>query len=200
VNRKTTTSFRPAAIATVLLGLSAGAFSLWVNAGDLEPPGPPAPTMKSLREIPPTWSLSLGSSDGDAEGCNSRRFTCVLGGQAVLDNETGLVWPRHVNAFNRVTWSGGRSVCAAFFSTHAGWRLPSFNELSSLLRDLPADAPFTFLGSREARFWTMTVDANNPLRAWTVSSEPGVAPVVTRFKTDLLFHVCVRAPGALHAY
>ena len=72
-----------------LLGLTLAAS--WVgiiNAGSLDPTGSPAPTMKSLDEIPGSWSRMLSSTGG----CNSERFDCVLGSdQGVLDRETGLV-------------------------------------------------------------------------------------------------------------
>jgi hypothetical protein len=145
----------------VLLGLLTLTASL-SSAGDLEPPGPPAPTMKSLDEIPPTWSQVLDSADGEPDGCNSTRFKCVMGGDAVLDLETGLLWERTPSAA-AVGWVAAIDICDRLSTgNRAGWRLPRIEELRSLVDPsqsdpaLPLSHPFLF--SDQTNFWSSSTD------------------------------------------
>jgi hypothetical protein len=138
----------------------------------LEPTGPPGPTMKTLDEIPPTWSQVLPANDG-ADPCNSSRFQCVLPtatnptGVAVLDKETGLVWQREPwglisTTFNE-NWADASSGCHALvLGGRMGWRLPTVEELLSLVdrtgqagQYLPAGHPFTQISTTDG-YWTAT--------------------------------------------
>jgi hypothetical protein len=133
--------------------LSALLLSMWmaspVVAGELEPSAPPAPTMKTLDQIPPTWSHVLPAA---------QRFQLVLGGVAVLDKETGLVWERVPSANQMFMWDAGGPEKNAFrrcnnltLGNRKGWRLPSIQELASLIDPsvpdpglkLPVGHPFT---------------------------------------------------------
>ena len=58
-----------------------------VSGGSLEPPGPVGSTMKTLEQIPGSWSRQLGALGPDI--CDTPRFECVLGGFAIHDRETG---------------------------------------------------------------------------------------------------------------
>lgn len=133
-----------------------------LSAGELEPPGPPAPTMKSLDEVPPVWSQQLDSTDGDPQsGCDSSRFRCVMNGEAILDLETGLVWTRVVDPTER-TWNHALDQCAAgvMVGGRLGWRLPKLEELLSL-QDRTQPAPrlppgHPFVGVTLALYWSST--------------------------------------------
>lgn len=120
-------------ITVVLICLAIACFPGLVLAGDLDPAKAPGPTMKTLDEIPPTWSQILDSTDGDpTTGCGSSRFKCVLEGTAVLDLETGLVWERvpttsSYNGYSVFSWCTGRITAG-----RAGYRLPRIEELMSL--------------------------------------------------------------------
>ena len=97
-----------------------------IGAGEIEPSAPPGPTMKTLDEIPPTWSQKLPASE---------RFELVLDDEAVLDKETGLVWAKNANlAGEQKTWWYAIYYCRNLIIAHRkGWRLPTIEELASLV-------------------------------------------------------------------
>jgi hypothetical protein len=148
------------AAAIVLLAITVLAPPLL--AGDLDPPGPPAPTMKTLDQIPPTWDQTLQSSNSTTpDGCNSSRFKCVLAGTAVLDKETGLVWEKSPNTTPR-NWDSAWSHCVQrTVGSRKGWRLPTIQELASLVDPaasnpaLPAGHPFTSV--QLYAYWSSTI-------------------------------------------
>jgi hypothetical protein len=81
------------------------------------------------------------------------------GGAAVLDRETGLVWEKSPSA-DQVPWGQARAGCLdKNVGGRKGWRLPSINELMSLVDpsasnpSLPAGHPFTVLS---AGYWSAT--------------------------------------------
>jgi len=128
-----------------------------VQGGSLEPPGPPGPTMKTLDDVPPVWSQALPASE---------RFVLVLGGVAVLDKETGLVWQRQpwTPLAESELWADAFRGChALLLGGRMGWRLPAVAELSSLLDPatgqagefLPSGHPFIGIDSLNV-YWTST--------------------------------------------
>lgn len=160
-------------------------------AGDLEPSAPPGPTMKSLNEIPPTWSRRLDSTDGSTTplffGCGSSRFECIFTSgspvplpTAVVDNETGLVWDRSPNP-DVWRWDSAVSQChIREVGGRLGWRLPTVEELASLIDPsqtspaLPEGHPFlnTHVGPGHT-YWTQTTDPSIATHAWFVEFDSG---------------------------
>ena len=136
-----------------------------VSAGDLEPSAAPGPTMKTLDEIPPTWSQKLDASE---------RFELVLGGEAVLDKETGLVWAKNANIVAATkTWQNAMNCCRLIsIANRRGWRLPTVEELTSLVDTtqsdpaLPSGHPFDQVQSD--LYWSSTPYAGYTDGAWVV--------------------------------
>ena len=179
---------------TVVAGL------VW--AGDLEPNAAPGPTFKTLDEIPGTWSRILPADDGEADGCNSSRFDCVMGGDAVLDKETGLVWERNPNQGENGFITAIRLCLQTSTGARRGWRLPSVTELATLLDpnntngdpDLPLGHPFTNV--RYRFYWSATGDASFANYSWSVDFETG--DIFSYREASNIFGIwCVR--GAMNA-
>lgn len=135
-------------------------------AGDLEPSTSPGPTMKTLDEIPPTWSQILPAAE---------RFELVMGGAAVLDKETGLVWDQ---APSSSTFAWGYSFDHCYqrpTGYRGGWRPATMAELTSLLQPfsgLPSGHPFN-LGNITS-FWSASTYASDPNRAFVIIVSSGL--------------------------
>lgn len=149
-------------VLSVLLLGSQGLGERIAFAGDLEPPGPPSPTMKTLEQTTGSWDQVLSADDGEADGCNSSRFTCVMGGAAVRDNETGLVWERSPGSPSQ-DWASAIGVCLSrHVGGRGGWRLPWAYELGSLVEFLniggipflPTGHPFNNI--QTSFYWSAT--------------------------------------------
>src|SRR5262245_17606067 len=120
----------------------------------------------------PSWDQTLPAST---------RFIVLsnMGGNAVLDRETGLVWEKSASPFEG-TWVEARDECVnAQTGGRKGWRLPSMNELASLVDHnggnpaLPAGHPFTVAPLHV--FWSATTVADNTGSAWGVNFAIGGA-------------------------
>lgn len=113
---------------------------------------------------PPSWDTAKPASV---------RFKVLsaFGGQAVLDQETGLVWERSP-ATDLVAWAYAQTAC--FYKTtgnRMGWRLPAVEELLSLVEPgvgLPAGHPFSFTNNF---LWTSTTRAGTTIDTFVVLPE-----------------------------
>ena len=132
-------------------------------AGDLEPSGPPGSTMKTLDQIPPTWSQKLPAAERFVRALSvcPPGHICVIAG-AFLDKETGLVWEASPS-YPPSTWTEAKYFCLGLVvDNRKGWRLPTVEELASLVDNtqynpaLPSGHPF---GNVQSDFyWSATPD------------------------------------------
>ena len=175
-------------VAAVFALLFAASMSGIVQGGALDPPGAPGSTMKSLDEIPGSWSRELSATGG----CNSERFQCVFNDLAVLDRETGLVWER-TPSLTTFTWVAAHETCVELaVNGRLGWRLPTIEELHSVIAldagdDLPDGHPFTVT----SLFWSATTNPTSAVSAWAYSVSANGA-ITNVAKTSLVKGWCVR--------
>lgn len=126
--------------------------------------------------MPPAWYQTLPSD---------QRFLLVMGGQAVLDRETGLVWEKSPNT-NGFPWSSITTTTAVMHcielttGDRLGWRLPTIQELASLVDlsvssgiKLPSGHPFLNV---QTIYWSATTIDGATSLAWTVDFFGFVAP------------------------
>lgn len=140
------------------------------SAGPLDPPGVPGSTMKTLDDVPGSWTRAFLANDG-LDSCHSSRFLCVLPtasnptGAAVLDRETGLVWQR-VPPSTAEDWQPAIEDCMSVaIGGRLGWRLPRIEEYRSLLDatgGLPAGHPFSgvLIGPSDY-YWSSSTDVSD---------------------------------------
>jgi hypothetical protein len=142
---------------------------------------------------PPSWDQTLPSST---------RFIILsnFANNAVLDRETGLVWEKSPST-GTFDWFGDQSHCNALtLGNRKGWRLPTLQELASLVDGDPANTssprlppghPFTGVQSAQSFFyWSATTRAVNTNSAFGVGFING--GVVVADKSNVFFVWCVR--------
>jgi hypothetical protein len=140
----------------------------------------------------------------------NKRFVLALGigpgsTRAYLDKETGLVWEKSPgkgdpSATLMADWLTAQSACNALqVGDRQGWRLPTVQELASLVDPsqtgspkLPAGHPF--INVQSSFYWSATTRENpGQPNAWGVNFGGGAGNVVgIGVKTDSHFVWCVR--------
>lgn len=166
------------------------------RGGSLDPPGPVGSTMKSLDDLPPSWHRLLPSNDG-ADGCQSSRFLCVMGGGGVLDRETGLVWEQAPSGTVRDWYDAVRRCQRDAISGRYGWRAPRIEELRSLLDATGLLPAGVFSGIQlDGYYWSTSDDVSSAASAevhrFGEVGAPGGATKVSVFASIW----CVRGVGA----
>jgi hypothetical protein len=172
---------------SVTMSWGTGAGTWWVQAWNPEGLAWSTGTSLTLRFTPPAWSYQVPAA--------ADRFQVVLGGTAVLDRETGLVWQRIPATGLALNWADALDYCVGSFTGGRGWRLPTVQELSSLAL-LPADHPFA-PAARGVLFWTSTTRASDATKAFAIRPDPVAFSLLSVLKSDATSSHgwCVRAPG-----
>ena len=133
---------------------------------------------------PPDKTKTLPADDGGPHGCDSSRFKCVMGGAAVQDKQTGLIWLRDTRFDNKkIPWQKATDFCQSFeLGDKKDWRLPTRDELINLLDTskwfpaLPEGQPFKL---RDAAYkdgggyWTSTDYEGDSNYAWRITMDKG---------------------------
>lgn len=95
--------------------------------------------------------------------------------QAVLDRETGIVWQRSPSTVT-FTWFAAQDRCNRLpIATRMGWRLPTIQELTSLLsvgappNNLEPGHPFTNVPAFGEIIWSSTSSAANANNGWSLT-------------------------------
>jgi hypothetical protein len=134
----------------------------------------------------------------------SQRFTVLdsYNGQAVRDNETGLVWEKSLTGGNGIQWAAASYLCInKNVGGRKAWRLPSIAELLSLIDpnqnnpSLPAGHPFSGL---QSIYWSATTIQDLPTFVWGVYITNGLTTTID--KTSGVSAWCVRGPMQESAY
>ena len=138
----------------------------------------------------------------------AQRFELVLGGAAVLDHETDLVWEKSPDT-KSVAWYTAIQNCAyKNVGGRKGWRLPSVVELASLIDPsvlnpgptLPAGHPFANVLTSTG-YWSATTIAAFPTSVWGVQFRSGQPQVANKTGENALGLVwCVRGDMNAEAY
>jgi hypothetical protein len=147
----------------------------------------------TLDDIQPAWSRTLQC---DTTACP--RFELVMGGEAVLDHETGLVWEQSPSS-SIFLWDQASTYCGELeVGGRKGWHLPTIEQLASLLDTsvagspkMPAGHPFTNVVS--SVYWSATTYTRYTDFAWVVHFSSGAVSYADKWTTPNILYVwCVR--------
>ena len=134
----------------------------------------------------PSWDQKL----------TTNRFVILANwnNEAVLDRETGLVWERSPSI--STDWIQASFQCMRLYAGgRSGWRLPTVQELLSLVDRSVSPGPMLPIGHPFANvessvYWSGTVISGNVNAAWVVRFNDGL--VDANSKSSLRLAWCVR--------
>ena len=147
---------------------------------------------------------SSTKQDGDLQKGIARGHT-DNGDGTVTDNATGLIWQKCSSGQNNdyscsgsaatATWTGAESYCNGLSLAGKTWRLPTRQELETLVHYGPNDPSIdttTFPNTAGDKYWSSTTYASLTNNAWTVSFDYGI---ISQSKANTLYVRCVSGPS-----
>ena len=149
---------------------------------DLSKKADPAPSRHTLRsksiKVAPQHAREVFGTDARWRPASymANDFTVNQGG-TVTDQATGLIW-QQAGSDHPMTWHEAHDYVERLnqtrFAGHAGWRLPTVNELMSLLTDVPrvGDLCIEPIFDQNER-WLWSSDRRSFVAAWYVSVDLG---------------------------
>jgi len=126
-----------------------------------------------------------------ASGCGPR-FTALGDGTVRDNNGSGLEWQEGFSPGNQ-NQAASIAYCAALALDGGGWRLPTVDELVSIVdtsRGMPSIDTSFFPGTPSTYFWSSSPVAGSPSLGWYVNFNSGYANYGRA--TDMLRARCVR--------
>lgn len=165
------------------------------------------PTTNLLAERPGagqvgvTWNIN-----GDTAVTVPYRFTVGTGAEAncIIDNATGLMWPKNGNLLGFQQWINGLSVVSRMNTApgaagynlcgHRDWHLPTVNELMSLVNYSQSSAA-AFLNLRGFNdvqanyYWSSTRYAPDNGNTWSVYFSSGTLTAYNKFNLGYIWPV-----------
>jgi hypothetical protein len=112
----------------------------------------------------------------------------------VTDRRTGLTWQRNVDSTQHLSQQGASLYCSTYQGTHELWRLPTIDEINTLVDVGVTSGPMidqtAFPGTPIGKYWTSTPDAANAPDLWGMDFGSGFANGVPPTATSL-FTRCV---------
>lgn len=114
------------------------------------------------------------------------RFVARSNG-TVIDRKTHLMWMKNANCWDRISWAQakrkiaslnkGKIECQGYQDDYNNWRLPSRDELASLI-DFEQEFPIladenTFVNVNYSWYWTNTTSSHTQDEAWLVPLDYG---------------------------
>lgn len=153
-------------------------FSGLTFAGNLEPSASPAPTMRTLEELHPSWNKTIQITSERFEPAIPFTFLGQTVYSGYLDKETGLVWEKAQDATFVGEWDDAIRYCYnKNVGNRKGWRLPTVEELASLIDplqgnpSLPTGHPFENV--RNGTYWSSTTRPGDTSQVMTANLGDG---------------------------